>query len=584
MKKSTILLLTIYLIAFYSCKKDDEIGTINAHGLSKNTVQITDSDWQNNILNVDTNTFTFKFKKNVLDNYSISKGDIILITEDGGYLRKVKNTTIIGDEVTIKTEFAAITEAFKELSQKTTVSLIPNKESNEFWLEDGIQMNSLKSTSDNLINLSINTVLDDLDGNLSTKTDQVRLSGNYKLDADFHIDFDINDFEISHLILQYDINQTKTIDGYMGIGGFGYSKKEKLATIPCGTITAGPVIIQPIIDIYAGFDVNISTPLQMKIEQDYNSLTTIHYQDGNWNTEKTITENELFEKPSISGVLKAKLYLKPELKFKIYHTVSPYIDAELYGATNVNLESELLKWKTSVGFDMNAGVSMKIWDHTLFNFKTNLFNWEHVIAQGEETGQSQSNFDNFESYQVGSFPSIWFADANAKDISNNYIDNEVKYEGAKSLKLYGSVASCWGALAYKPVYFNSSFTIELAIRNGNENLSGCHPDRGQIGLRKGTSWSNPARRLLLFGGDGNIYGGSNSSLATYKTNTWYLVKIKYQKTTGSQIKLNYWINNDYLGEETFDSIADENLLDNFEIVAQEGSAWFDAIKFYSDSN
>jgi len=209
---------------------------------------------------------------------------------------------------------------------------------------------------------------------------------------------------------------------------------------------------------------------------------------------------------------------------------------------------------------------------------------DEEIKLDEESGQSQSNFDDFESYNLGRFPSGWVADANANDISNNYIDNVIKYEGDKSLKIYGSVGGCWGALAYKPVDFNSSFTMELAIRNGDETLSGCHPDRGQIGLRKGASWSNPARRLLLFGGDGKIYGGSSTSLGTYNTNTWYLVKIKYEKITGSQVKLSYWINNDYLGEETFDSIADENLLDNFEIVAQEGSAWFDAISFYPDSN
>ncbi|NOQ28161.1 MAG: hypothetical protein GQ564_22595 [Bacteroidales bacterium] len=586
MKKFTLLLLTILLFAFNSCKKDDEIEPINDNGLAENTVQITDSDWQNTIINIDTTTYTFKFKKNVLDNYSINKGDIILGTEDGGYLRKVKNMTSVGDEITVETEFAAITEAFKDLHEQTSVTIMPNIESQEFWLDDGVEMSSLKSTSANLMNFSINTVLYDLDGDLSpsSSTDQIRISGSYKLDADFNIDLDIENFEVSKLMLQYDINQTKVIDGYLGLPGLEYSLKKRIAKIPCGTIAAGPVIIEPVIEIYAGFNVDMSMPLQMKIEQEYNSLTTITYENGNWDTEKTVTENESFEKPTISGVLDAKLYLKPVLKFKVYRTVSPYIDVELYGAANVELEFDLLKWKTSVGFDMNAGVSMMIWNHSLFNFNTNLFHWEHIIAQGEESGQSQSNFDNFESYNAGSFPSSWVADANANNISNNYIDNTIKYEGDKSLKIYGSVGGCWGALAYKPMDFNSSFTIELAIRNGDENLSGCHPDRGQIGLRKGTSWSNPARRLLLFGGDGKIYGGSSTSLGTYNTNTWYLVKIKYEKTADSQIKLSYWINNDYLGEETFDSIADENLLDNFEIVAQEGSAWFDAISFYPDSN
>jgi len=465
MKKASLLLMTMLLIPFYSCEKDDEIEAINDNGLAEKTVQITDSDWRNNIINVDNTTFTFKFKKNVLNNYSINKGDIILGTEDGGYLRKVKNMSTIGDEITIETEFAAITEAFEELHEQATASIVPNVESQEFWLEDGVVMNSTKSTSANLMNFSINTVLYDLDGNSSTTTDQVRISGSYELDADFHIDWDIEEFELKNLILQYDINQTKVIDGYLGISGIKYyPEPQKLATIPCGTIPAGPVIIEPVINLYAGFEMDLSAPLRMRLEQDYFNSTIITYDNGNWDTEKTVTENENFEKPSISGVLKAKLYLKPELKFKVYRTVSPYIDAELYGAADVELDSDLLKWKTSVGFDMNAGVSMKIWNHTLFNFNTNLFNWEHIIAQGEES-------ENF-NLKNGLISYYKLDETNGTILEDSHSFNNGTNKGA-SINQAGKIG--------KSISFNK--IINEVIETSDETLL-----RGTSGIISGSFW------------------------------------------------------------------------------------------------
>jgi hypothetical protein len=70
-----------------------------------------------------------------------------------------------------------------------------------------------------------------------------------------------------------------------------------------------------------------------------------------------------------------------------------------------------------------------------------------ATARSEEFGF----LDDFESYSTGSFPSSWIPDANANDISNNYVDASVYYEGSKSLRLHGLVGGCWGALTYHPL-------------------------------------------------------------------------------------------------------------------------------------
>lgn len=379
----TLLFILILLLIISSCEKDDVIEKNDDSGLAEQTVKIEDSEWRDNLINVDDSNYTFTFSKNILDNHSIKKGSIIVSTANGGYLRKVKDISVSEDEVTITTEFAAITEAFKELHEQNSATLIPNLGSDEFWLGDGVALNTQKGTAAKLMDFSINKILYDFDNNKATETDQIRISGSYTMDASFSIDVDIEDFEIQNLMLQYEITQNKVINGYLGIGGIEYSDRAKLAVIPCGVIPAGPIVIEPVITLWAGFAVNLSASIQLNSEQRYSSLTTLTYQTGDWNTEKTITEDEIFEPPSISGILSAKLYIMPELSFKVYRVLSPYINAELYGAAKVELESDLLKWKTSIGLGMNAGVKMEIWKRSLFDFSANLFEWEHIIAQGE---------------------------------------------------------------------------------------------------------------------------------------------------------------------------------------------------------
>ena len=187
--------------------------------------------------------------------------------------------------------------------------------------------------------------------------------------------------------------------------------------------------------------------------------------------------------------------------------------------------------------------------------------------------------ENFEAYSANTFPNTWIADGNGTDISNNYIDNTVSYYGGKSLKLFGLIGNCLAAIAYHSLVLTPPLEIEFVIRNGNEILSGCNPDRAFVNLNMGTSWTNPYQRnLIKFDGDGKIYGGGGKELSSYATNTWYSLRIRYEIISTSVIKLTYWINSKYFGSESLSAISQEGQLINLEIQVLEGSAWYDNIK------
>ncbi|HLF32871.1 MAG TPA: hypothetical protein VI583_01460 [Cyclobacteriaceae bacterium] len=190
---------------------------------------------------------------------------------------------------------------------------------------------------------------------------------------------------------------------------------------------------------------------------------------------------------------------------------------------------------------------------------------------------AQTWSDGFESYTTGTFPSNWTPDGNATANATNYVTTTTSFSGTKSLQLYGTVGGCWGALAYRSLTISPPFEIELAIRNGNETLSGCHPYRANFGLRKGTSWANPSRQFILFNGEGEILGATNNLLQTYTTLEWYTVRIRYESPSSSEVRISYWINGIYKGVETLAAQSEEGQMTNFEITVQEGTAWFDNV-------
>jgi len=201
-----------------------------------------------------------------------------------------------------------------------------------------------------------------------------------------------------------------------------------------------------------------------------------------------------------------------------------------------------------------------------------------VIINQHYNQSSEEWSDSFETYNLGSFPSTWIADANGYDVTTNKVVNTTSSDGSKSLQLFGQIDGCWGALAYRSLTVTDHYYIEVDVKNGNESLSGCHPDRGCIGIRQGTSWLNSAREFVRFSGDGIVYGAGNKPLMNYTTNTWYSVLIEYKKVSSNKVILSFWIDGMSHGSLTVLAIPEENSLNNLEFCTQEGTVWFDKVK------
>jgi len=190
-----------------------------------------------------------------------------------------------------------------------------------------------------------------------------------------------------------------------------------------------------------------------------------------------------------------------------------------------------------------------------------------------------SIYETFESYDLNSWPESWQPDANVNiDRTNNKITQDPSSPNNQVLKMHGALAACWGAHCYHPCTFDEEYILEARIYNGSDSLSGCHPDRAQIGMRQGTSWVNPCFYLLLSPGDGHFVASDGTELMTYQTEQWYDIRILYSRNN-TNLNLKYWINGEYMATvyQTISDLDEHLSLDHLDISVGEGSAYFDDV-------
>ncbi len=193
--------------------------------------------------------------------------------------------------------------------------------------------------------------------------------------------------------------------------------------------------------------------------------------------------------------------------------------------------------------------------------------------------------DNFQSYTLNTWPSSsgWTMDGNADGLV--VADPDPTNPSNQVLRLYGKVGEYWATLAYYPQSFPDEFILKTSVYNGSEYiLGGGHHERAIIGLRTGAAWpgwTNPARDLLIFNGDGTVLGSEWDPIGTYNTQQWYDVTIHYRRNA-QDVSVQYWLDGVDLGAHTYGLAAGsqsiERGFDHINLTAGAGTAYFDDIE------
>ena len=210
-----ILFLVAFSITLTTCKKKSDDAQIQEPEviIPSTTKVITANDFQQNLISVDTSTYTFTFSKNLINKVKLSVGDVIVCENGEGYLRKIKSINQVSDNLIIETDFASISDAITKGEISFSEDLKTSKANKSEIFVDGIidETNSLKNSDKQNFHLVLNFIVYDMDKDTATTHDQIRFTGDFVINPEIDFSCKIKNHEINYLKTEFRYNESLTL-------------------------------------------------------------------------------------------------------------------------------------------------------------------------------------------------------------------------------------------------------------------------------------------------------------------------------------------------------------------------------------
>lgn len=314
---------------------------------------------------------------------SITTGQTIVGTTSEGILLKVDSVIDADNKLTIFTSKATLEEAIEEcdisFSQEIKLENIKSMS-----LKEGVGLVRYKSDEGFYLKID-NVIIYDKDGNANTTNDQLKLNGNVYVKPDFKFELKIFSFKLKRL--KFESTITEKFDLSM-VASLALSKEKKVSIgeihlNPIIIPATPPIVITPKITMYVGANAEIEGAVSMGIIQDSTFTAGVLYKNERWTSYKNFTNDFNFIPPTLSATATGKIYVGPQVSFKLYGVAGPYIEAHGYARLVANPINNPW-WMLYGGLGVGLGVKVEVFSHTLMDWgKSDIIGYEEIIAQAK---------------------------------------------------------------------------------------------------------------------------------------------------------------------------------------------------------
>ena len=186
--RSFLALITFIsvVIFFQSCGEEEnpvEPPNGNQVKIPETTKSVDSTDYSSNLISISYDSLTFTFQSGFTSEYKPAVNDVLVIPNGSGLLRKITDIDSSGSTVVLTTQQATLEDAIEEGNISLKQNLQKAQISKVDYYYEGIKYKINKGQESNF-EFDLDIVLYDLDGNPNTVNDQVKLIGNFTLDAD----------------------------------------------------------------------------------------------------------------------------------------------------------------------------------------------------------------------------------------------------------------------------------------------------------------------------------------------------------------------------------------------------------------
>jgi|GEM_PF-2917436 len=391
----TLLTFISFTILFQSCsdeKNPVEPQDENVVIIPETTKSVDSTDYSSNLINISNDSLTFTFQSGFSSKYNPAVNDVLVITNGEGLLRKITDIQSSGSSVVLTTRQATLEDAIEE----GTISLQQNLQNAQIskvdYYYEGIEYKINKGQESNF-DFNLDIVLYDLDGNLNTTNDQVKLVGNFILDANVVFQAKISSFKLRNAKIGLEATNTANLELLAHLN-YTIQKEFTLATVHFSPIYFQlgplPVIIVIKLDIKAGGSGFANASLSVGLENTVSYEAGIGYVRGQgWNPYSNFSNQFDYYPPVLTANAGARIYVKPEISVGVYGVLAGYANAEAYGEILVDLNSSPW-WQLYAGLDFGVGARAKIWSIELFDIHRNVLELRWLLAQASTGNLGES--------------------------------------------------------------------------------------------------------------------------------------------------------------------------------------------------
>ena len=390
MKKvySFLSLITFILIIliFQNCSEDKnpvEPPNGNEVIIPETTKSVDSTDYSSNLVNISNDSLTFTFQSGFTTKYNPAVNDVMVISNGAGLLRKIKDIQSAGSQTVITTEQATLEDAIQEGNISLNQNLQKARISKVDYYYNGITYKLNKGQESNF-EFDLNIILFDADGDPNTTNDQVKLVGNFILDANVIFETKISSFKLQNAKIGLEATNSESLQLIASLY-YSIEKEFTLATVHFSPIYFQlgplPVVILIDLDIKAGGSGFAMGSLTVGLENSISYKAGMSYVRGQgWNPYSEFDNQFDYTPPTLTAKAGARVFVKPEVNIGVYGVLAGYANAEAYGEILVDFINTPW-WQLYAGLDFGVGARAKIWSVEIFDFETKVLELRWLLAQ-----------------------------------------------------------------------------------------------------------------------------------------------------------------------------------------------------------
>ena len=322
-------------------------------------------------------------------------GNVVVGEEGEGFLRRVVEVDVSGDEAVLITEEASLVDVVERGTLQESFDLSTTTRAGLEWqvthIEEGVTADA------GALGLELEEV--DLPG--ITGLSVTFTNGSVSFDPDIDFQLEIRRGRLNEMLVaasgQLDFNVDVEVTASQEIVRKDSTLLARFDGQPI-TFFIGfvPVVILPTLEFIAGYEVGLGQ--EGSITSGLESLNAItagaEYSNGNWSPILD-RSNTLEPRPLIwdqTASAEAKGYIRPKLSFTVYGVAGPFINSNGYVRTQATISPPNWAWGVYAGLDGNFGGEVKIFDNVLakYEHKFAQVEWELAGESGEVGGEVEA--------------------------------------------------------------------------------------------------------------------------------------------------------------------------------------------------